>query len=107
MAPAAEAVGAACIRVDHEEFAGDVVAEIKDQIASAAAVIADASGSRPNVLFEMGYANGLRLPVIQICSTPLDELPFDIRNENTLRYVLGQVHELRKNLERRLRGVVV
>lgn len=102
MAPACEAAGGACVRVDHEEFIGDVVAEIKSQITGSAALIADVSNARPNVLYELGYATALGIPIVQISSSPLDELPFDIRNENTIRYDTGRVHQLRSDLETRL-----
>lgn len=103
MAGAAKEVGAACKRVDHEDFAGDVVVEIKRLIRSCHAVIADVSESRPNVLYEMGLADAMGKPVLQICSTPLAELPFDIRQNKTTTYVKGQVHLLKSKLTKWLR----
>jgi hypothetical protein len=43
MQPAALDVGGVCVRVDHEDFAGDSVAEIKRLVAESIAVIADLS----------------------------------------------------------------
>lgn len=106
MAEAAKDVNAACKRVDHEDFAGDISQEIKHLIRLSKAVIADVSESRPNVLYEVGYAEALRKPVLQICSTPLDDLPFDIRQNNTIPYVKGQVHRLKNKLAAWLRGFV-
>jgi hypothetical protein len=106
MAHAAKAAGTTCIRVDREDFEGDIVTEIERKIRSSVAVIADLSGSRPNVLYEVGYAHGLRRPVIPICSTPLKKLPFDIRNWNAIAYSVGSSHKLRSALTKRLKAAI-
>jgi hypothetical protein len=106
MSHAAEEVGAECKRVDRKEFSGDIVAEIKRLITASAAVIVDLSEARPNVLYEAGYAHALRKPTVHICSTPLSELPFDVRNWNTILYRRGQTALLKEPLARRLRAVM-
>jgi hypothetical protein len=103
---AAEQVGAAAKRVDQDRYEGDVVDRIKALIRSSAAVVADLSESRPNVLYEVGFAHALDIPTIPICSTPLEELPFDVRNWNTLPYTKGRTHELRERLAERLRAAI-
>jgi hypothetical protein len=90
MSYAADQVDAACTRVDQTEFAGDVVDEIRRLIKESVAVIVDLSEARPNVLYETGYSHALKKPAVHICSTPLAELPFDVRNWNTLEYARGQ-----------------
>ena len=106
MEPACFDVGAECIRVDRESYAGDILSEIKNQIANSHAVIADLSESNPNVFFEIGFADGLDIPVVQICSTPVGELPFDVRNNLTLNYVLGQTSRLRTDLAEILKSIL-
>jgi hypothetical protein len=106
MAYAARRVGAACRRVDRSEFSDDIVAEIKRLIAASTAVIVDLSEGKPNVLYEAGFAHALNKPTVHICSTPLAELPFDVRNWNTLPYRRGQTALLREPLSRRLRAVM-
>lgn len=106
MAYAAEQVGAACQRVDRTEFTGDVVEEVRRQIVASIAVIVDLSESKPNVLYEAGYAHALDKPAVHICSTSTDKLPFDVRNWNTLEYRRGQTAELRAPLARRLKHVL-
>ena len=106
MAEAAKTVGAACKRVDHEDFAGDILAEIKRLVRSSRAIIADVSESRPNVLYEMGLAEAMRKPILQVCSTPLNELPFDIRQNKTIPYTRGQTHLLKRKLAKWLRPFV-
>jgi nucleoside 2-deoxyribosyltransferase len=103
---AAERNDTICLRVDRVEYSGDIVSEIHRLIRSCVAMIADLSESRPNVLYETGYAHALGIPTIHICSTPLDELPFDVAQWNTLSYQPGQIHLLRKPLTKRLKAVL-
>ncbi|MGB7540127.1 MAG: hypothetical protein WBM17_16415, partial [Anaerolineales bacterium] len=106
MSHAAEQVGADCKRVDLKEFSGDIVTEIKRLIQSSVAVIVDLSEAKPNVLYEAGYAHALKKPTVHICSTPLSELPFDVRNWNTIPYRRGQTALLKEPLVRRLKAVM-
>jgi hypothetical protein len=106
MTESAKNNNATCIRVDHTEYSGDVVKKIKKLISDSRVVIADISGSRPNVLFEAGFAEALGRPVIYISSSPLDEAPFDIRNEPIISYQIGQTKRLLPKLTTRLRAVL-
>ena len=106
MSYAAKSVGAVCRRVDLEDFGGDTVSEIKRLIQSSIAVIADLSESKANVLYEVGYAHALERPTVHICSTPLDQLPFDVRNWNTLLYQQGQTFAFQDRLSVRLRALL-
>jgi hypothetical protein len=98
MTYAAEQVGAICDRVDRREFQGNVVEEIHRLIRKASAVIVDLSESKPNVLYEAGFAHALKKPCVHICSTPMDKLPFDVAQWKTTEYHFGQTHKLRKDL---------
>jgi nucleoside 2-deoxyribosyltransferase len=102
MSHASVKVNAACTRVDREEFTGDIVQEIRRLIHTSIAVIVDLSESKPNVLYEAGYAHALGKPSVHICSTPIAELPFDVRNWNTIPYHRGQTAQLRAPLTKRL-----
>jgi hypothetical protein len=107
IAGAAKLVNAVATRVDRQQFASDIVTEIKTLIHSSAAVVADLSESRPNVLYETGYAHGIQVPTVHICSTSLKRLPFDVRNWNAMPYRIGQTHALTRNLARRLNAIIV
>ncbi len=106
MAHAADSIGAVCQRVDQEDFEGDIVGEIEKLIRQSVAVIADLSESKPNVLYETGFAHALGRPTIHISSTPLDQLPFDVRNWSTIVYSKGQTWSLRDVLASKLASVV-
>jgi hypothetical protein len=99
-------VGYKAVRVDHQSFVGDIVAEIKRLIKRSVAVVGDLSDARPNVLYEIGYAEAARRKVIQICSTPMEGIPFDVRNNRTLRYELGRTNKLKQDLTAELKKVL-
>ncbi len=98
--------GLVCERIDRREFTGNIVQEVQARIRNAAAVIADLSGSNPNVLYEVGFAHALDKPTVHVCATPLDELPFDVAQWNTISYTIGRASVLKKPLARRLRAVL-
>jgi nucleoside 2-deoxyribosyltransferase len=106
MTYASEKVNAACKRVDQEEFSGDIVSEIIRLIKQSDAVIIDLSEGKANVMYEAGYAHALEKPVVHICSTPLDDLPFDVRNWSTIPYAKGQTTKLQDTLAKRLDAVL-
>jgi hypothetical protein len=99
-------LGYKAVRVDHQAFVGDIVSEIKTLIKRSVAVIGDLSESRPNVLYEIGFAHASRRKVVQICSTTMDNIPFDVRNNKTIRYEKGQTTRLKSNLTRELRAIL-
>lgn len=103
---AAERASAHLDRIDEVEFSGDIVQEIHHRIEASTAVIADLSGANPNVLYEVGYAHALRKPMVHISSTPMSELPFDVRNWNTISYRIGRTSQLQKPLADRLLAVL-
>ncbi len=104
--PAAINLGAIAERVDHNGQAGNVITQIQTMIKAAKVIVADLSESRPNVLHEVGYAEALGKSVIQICSTPSSDLPFNVRNNQTIQYSIGQTAKLRKRLETELQKVI-
>lgn len=106
MAPAAKDLNATCIRIDKEEFVGDIPSRIRQDIQKSAAVIIDMSGANPNVLYEAGFAHALGKPAVHISSTPLKKLPFDVSHDNTLQYSTGQTYKLKDALFKRLKAVL-
>jgi nucleoside 2-deoxyribosyltransferase len=104
--PAALAFKAVADRVDHTGHFGDIVQQIKDMIKVAKVVIADLSESKANVCYEVGYAEALNKPVVQICSTPIASIPFNLRNNQTVAYQIGQTSKLKTKLEKELAKVI-
>lgn len=90
------AAGYLCERVDMDRFTGDILARIKERIETAALVIADLSGSNPNVYLEVGYAWGKGRPTL-LLSQNLEELTFDVKSQRCIFY--KTIRELAKKLE--------
>ena len=72
-------------RIDQSSFSGDIFEQIKYQIETSAALIALLDGSNPNVLLELGYAMGLKRPVILIVDN-VENLPFDVKGQRCIVY---------------------
>lgn len=106
MVPAAEAVQASCKRLDVNNFSGEILSTMKKWIRNSKAVIADLSGSNPNVLYEVGYAHALNKPTIHLCSTSLKKLPFDVKTWPTIRYEIGGVYRLKPKLVKQLKEIL-
>lgn len=93
-------------RVDHIAFSRSADEEARRLIAESAAVVVDLSESRPNVLYEAGYAHALKKPTVHISSTPRKDLPFNVRNWPTLQYHVGGSAALAAKLARRLEKLI-
>jgi hypothetical protein len=112
-----DAIEQACARAGdqfaglHWERADDITlpGKITDQIISAIqradVLIADVTGSNPNVLFELGYADALRKEIIVI-NQVLERTPFDIKDWRQVRYATSDLGALRGSLVDFLTGVL-
>jgi hypothetical protein len=95
---AARTTGGRAVRVDQMMHGRDAVNETQQLIRRCRVVVADVSTSEPDVLYELGFAQALGKPSVQICCTPYDELPFMVRNRETLLYRPGRTHILGQQL---------
>lgn len=95
---AASQIGRRAVRVDRVMHGGDAVQETQRLLHGADAVVADVSVAEPDVLYEVGYAHAIGKPVVQVCSTPYEQMPFMVRNRETLLYHAGGTHHLGQQL---------
>ncbi len=80
LVPAIEAAGYTPRRVDDGHALDKIDDRVIAMIRSSRFVVADASGARPNVYFEAGFAMGLGRPVIWTCREgDIPRLAFDLR----------------------------
>src|SRR5665811_645164 len=91
--------GYQCQRVDHSNTVGRIVQEIIEKIKYAAFVIADLTELKTNVFYELGYADGLRKPVI-ITAKEGTELPFDLAEVSTVFW--SSQRELKEGLRTKI-----
>ena len=92
-------MGLLCERVDMAVFTGDILERIKERIESASLVVADLTGSNPNVYLEVGYAWGCRRPTLLIARRH-DDLKFDVRSHRCISY--SSIRDLREQLRAEL-----
>jgi hypothetical protein len=90
------AAGYLCERVDMSSFTGDILSRIKERIETAALVIADLTGSNPNVYLEVGYAWGKGRPTLLLLRQG-ENLRFDVQGHRCLFY--KNISDLAKKLE--------
>jgi len=98
-----EPLGYKCERVTEENAPGRILPEILERIRRAGFVIVDLTDLRPNVFYELGYADGLGKQVI-VTAMEGTELPFDVKDIPVIFWT-GRP-SLRKGLEKRIAAVV-
>jgi hypothetical protein len=96
-------LGYECLRVTEENTEGRILPEILERIRRSAFVIVDLTELRPNVFYELGYADGLSKRVI-VTARKDTELPFDVKDIPTIFWE-GQ-SQLREGLKKRIEHVV-
>jgi hypothetical protein len=122
--PAIESAGMRAVRSDHGLESGPVLEKMREQLRTAAVVCAlltDARYARspddhdsvpsvnPNVMYEVGYAQGLRIPTVLLAETA-DGIPFNVEGERILmlsgtssaaarRRLLGMLRNARHKLD--------
>lgn len=99
---AAKRCGIHAERVDEPQSNERITDRILESIRKAEYVIADLTGSRPNVFYEAGYAQGLRKTPIYIARAGT-RLEFDLKDYPIIFF--HGMKELKDGLEKRLRGL--
>lgn len=99
---AANRCGIHAERVDESQSNERITDRILESIRKAEYVIIDLTGSRPNVFYEAGYAQGLNKTPIYIAQSGT-KLEFDLKDYPIIFF--RNMKELKDGLERRLRGL--
>lgn len=87
-------VGKTARRVDQLNTPTDIPDDVRNLIRSSYAVIVDLTDLNPNVLYELGFADGLGKKPILIHEGPIGKLPFDFSSRRVFTY-----HDGEENLE--------
>ena len=89
-----EAVGKTARRVDELNTPTDIPDDVRNLIRSSYGVIVDLTGLNSNVLYELGFADGLGKIPILIHESPIGKLPFDFSSRRVFTY-----HDDKEGLE--------
>lgn len=84
--PACEEFDVECERIDENHEPGLITTSIIHKILDADFIIADLTFLNANVFYELGFAHTARKPVILTTQGSRNDLPFDIRPLNVIRY---------------------
>jgi nucleoside 2-deoxyribosyltransferase len=92
--------GFSCRRPEIGAYPADHITKLQDRITSSPLMIAELTGSDPNVYFEIGYAWGRGCPTILVTRDE-SELHYDVRSHKCLTYksILGLADCLKRELE--------
>jgi hypothetical protein len=96
-------LGYECERVTEENAEDRILPDILERIKRAAFTIVDLTELRPNVFYELGYADGLGKKVIVTAKQGTD-LPFDVKDIPTIFWESQK--QLKEDLRRRIQHVV-
>jgi len=92
-----------CFRLDEARPAGRISDRLLGELRSATLCVADITGTKPNVMWELGFAMALGKPAIVVTQS-LGDLPFDIRDMQTIEY---QRNRLSASLSTPLKKVIL
>ena len=92
-------------RADEITAPGQISEQVKDAITSARAVIADITGVNPNVMWELGYADGLGKAIV-ILNQATESSPFDMRDRRQVSYHASPTDADEANLVRHLEAAL-
>jgi hypothetical protein len=87
--PALEKAGLKAFRADEEQRAGDIRADMFQELLLADLVLADISIDNPNVWYELGVRHALRSRGVVLISGGRTPKAFDIYTDRKLRYTLA------------------
>jgi hypothetical protein len=91
-----------CLRLDDDQRGGRIIGRLEQELRECDMCVADLSGGRCNVMWEVGYAMALAKPVILVSHGAVD-LHFDLHDVQHLKYERTQ---LRRTLTDPLRNAV-
>lgn len=86
--PALEKAGLEVLRADEEQSAGDIRADMFQELLMADLVVADLTLDNPNVWYELGVRHALRASGVILVQGPRAAQPFDTYTDRKLSYHL-------------------
>jgi tetratricopeptide (TPR) repeat protein len=83
----AQELGYECGRADSIAFTGEINPKVRDLIREAAVIVADLTGARPNVYYEVGYAHALgKAVLLTVREEDVPRIGFDLAGFRHVKY---------------------
>ena len=88
------------IRADNIESQRSIMRDVIEGIVGCDLIVADLTGSNPNVYYELGIAHALEKPVIHL-TQDLEEVPFDLQSYRLIEYSthFAEIEKAREQLD--------
>jgi hypothetical protein len=105
--PAVSSCGFDAIRADNISEPGLITSQVIQHIVEDPLVIADLTGSNPNVFYELAIRHAIRKPLVQLIQKG-EKIPFDVAGMRTVpvdHKDLDSVDEARTQIEKQIRAV--
>ena len=105
--PAVAACGFDAIRADKMSEPGMITSQVIQHIVDDPLVVADLTGSNPNVFYELAIRHAIRKPLVQVIQKG-DKIPFDVAGMRTIpvdHKDLDSVDEARVEIEKQVRAI--
>ncbi|MGC3988161.1 MAG: hypothetical protein QM796_00475 [Chthoniobacteraceae bacterium] len=102
-----EPLGYGCIRADKISEPGLITSQIIQHIVDDPLVVADLTGSNPNVFYELALRHAIRKPLIQLIRKG-DKLPFDVAGMRTIPVDLtdpDSIEEARSEIGKQVKAI--
>jgi hypothetical protein len=90
-------------RADDIASPGRVTDQVVISILNADLIIAEVTGNNPNVMFELGYADAAKKPIV-VLNQAVDDSPFDIKDWRQINYSSDKLAAARDELVSFIRG---
>jgi hypothetical protein len=95
------------IRIDNKEHVNKIDDEIIKEIKKSRFLVADLTGHRGGVYYEIGYAHALEIPVVLSCrKSDFEKIHFDINHYNCLLWDDNMLGEFSNKLINRIQSIL-
>lgn len=106
--PAVDICGFEAIRADQISEPGMITTQVIQHIIDDPLVIADLTGSNPNVFYELAIRHAIRKPLVQIIQKE-EKIPFDVASMRTIpvdHRDLDSVEEAKQEIVRQVKAII-
>lgn len=79
--------------------------KINDNIRDSDVIIADCSGQKPNIFYEVGFARALNKKIILITKDAISDIPSDVKHYEFIKYELNNDIEFLQKMDNALKNV--
>lgn len=108
ISPAIQSCGFEAIRADQISEPGLITTQVIQHIIEDPLVVADLTGSNPNVFYELAIRHAIRKPLVQIIQKE-EKIPFDVAGMRTIpidHCDLDSVEDAKQEIERQVNAVI-